>query len=103
MYFENVYDPWYFGVSALLFYSLGTFFFILFADYREKENLKEYSDLYNFKKYLLFVHKKAVDKSAYYDILPMLYAMNVAFLLKGKFRSEQLPPWFQGQKGGTLL
>ena len=103
MYFSNVSDPWYFGVSALAFYALGTFFFLLFADYREKENLKEYSDLYNFRNYLLFVNKKAVERENYYDILPMLYAMNLAFLLKGKFRSEQLPKWYRGQKGGRLL
>lgn len=101
-YFREVNDPWYFGVSALLFYSLGTFIFILFADYREKENLKEYSDVYNFRKYLLSVPKKAVDRDAYYEILPMLYAMNLAFLLKGKFRSEKLPPWYSGKKEGLL-
>ena len=102
-YFQNVYDPWYFGVSALAFYSLGTFFFLLFADYREKENLKEYSDLYNFKHYLLFVNKKAVERENYYEILPLLYAMNLAFLLKRKFRSERLPQWYGGTKRGWLL
>lgn len=101
-YFTNVYDPWYFGVAALLFYSLGTFIFILFADYREKENLKEYSDVYNFRKYLLFVSKKAVDRGEYYEILPILYTMNLA-ALKGKFRSEKLPPWYSGLKGGGSL
>ena len=102
-YFKNIYDPWYFGVSAILFYALGTFFFLLFADYREKENLKEYSDLYNFRQYLLFVNKKAVERDRYYEILPMLYAMNLAFLLKGKFRSEQLPEWYRGGTGRGLL
>ena len=76
-YFQNVnYDPWYFGLAALLFYSLGTFFFILFADYREKENLKEYSDLFNYRNYLFFVHRKAVVKEDYYEILPFLYTIN---------------------------
>ena len=103
MYFQNVDDPWYFGVSALAFYSLGTFFFLLFADYREKENLKEYSDLYNFKHYLLLVNKKAVERDNYYEILPLLYAMNLAFLLKRKFRSERLPQWYGGTKRGALL
>ncbi|MDE6411769.1 MAG: hypothetical protein K2L02_04450 [Clostridia bacterium] len=102
-YLSNVHDdPWYFGLAALLFYALGTFIFILFADYREKENLKEYSDVYNFKKYLLFVPKKAVDRGEYYEILPMLYAMNLT-ILKGKFRSEELPPWYSGKKGGGLI
>lgn len=101
-YFQNVYDPWYFGVAALLFYSLGTFIFILFADYREKENLKEYSDVYNFRKHLLFVPKKAVDRGEYYAVLPMLYAMNLA-VLKGKFRAEKLPPWYSGIRGGRAL
>lgn len=101
-YFREVNDPWYFGVAALLFYSLGTFIFILFADYREKENLKEYSDLYNFKKYLLFTPKKAVAREEYYEILPMLYAMNL-FVLKGKFRSGQLPEWYKGETRGKLL
>ena len=101
-YFQNVYDPWYFGISALLFYSLGTFIFILFADYREKENLKDYSLLYNFKMHLLFVPRKAVEKEDYYEILPFLYAMHLAPLLKGKFRSEKLPPWYSGE-GGKLL
>ena len=103
LYFQDVHDPWYFGVSALAFYALGTFFFLLFADYREKENLEEYSILYNFRNYLLFVHKKAVERENYYEILPMLYAMNLAFLLKRKFRSEQLPHWYRGTKRGWLL
>ena len=102
-YFGTVDDPWYFGVAALAFYALGTFIFLLFADYREKENLKDYSTLYNYKQYLLFVSKKAVDRDAYYDILPMLYTMHIAFLFKRKFRTEQLPPWYSGEKGGTLL
>lgn len=102
-YFGAVHDPWYFGVAALAFYALGTFFFLLFADYREKENLEDYAMLYNFKRYLLFVSNKAVDRASYYDILPMLYTMHVAFLFKRKFRAEGLPPWYAGEKGGPLL
>lgn len=101
-YFREVEDPWFFGLAALLFYSLGTFVFILFADYREKENLKDYSLLFNFRNYLFFCRRKAVDKNDYYEILPFLHTVALAPLLKGKFRSEALPAWFAGDRG-TLL
>ncbi len=102
-YFQQVaYDPWYFGLAALIFYALGTFIFILFADYREKENLKEYSDLFNFRNYLFFCNKKAVDPERYYELLPFLYTINCAQLLKPKFRSGQLPEWYRGERGALL-
>lgn len=101
-YFSAVNDPWYFGLAALLFYVLGTFIFILFADYREKENLKEYSMLFNYRKYLYTVPKKAVDPEDYYRVLPFLYTINCAAVLKGKFRSEKLPDWYSGEKGALL-
>ncbi len=101
-YFETVYDPWGFALASLVFYALGTFFFILFADYREKENLKEYSLLFNYRKFLFTVHRKAVVKEDYYKVLPFLYTINLGFLLKRKFRSEKLPDWYSGKKGWLL-
>ncbi len=101
-YLSTVNDPWCFGLAALLFYALGTFFFILFADYREKENLEEYSLLFNYRKFLFTVRKKAVAKEDYYKILPFLYTINLGFLLKPKFRSEQLPDWYSGEERSLL-
>lgn len=101
-YARNVYDPWYFGYAALVFYAVGTFILILFADYREKENLEDYSMLYNYRKHLFFLPKKAVDPEDYYEILPFLYTIRLAPVLKPKFRSEKLPDWYQGKKGALL-
>lgn len=100
-YVQNVYDPWYFGVAALAFYVLGTFFFILFADYRENENLQDFSDVYNFRKYVFFVRKYEVDVD-YCEVLPFLYTMHCAPLLKHKFRTEAPPAWYSGVKGALL-
>ncbi len=101
-YIREVNDPWYFGTAALVFYAVGTFILILFADYREKENLKEYSMLFNYRNYLFFLPKKAAMKESYYDILPFLYTIRLASVLKPKFRSEILPEWYQGKKGALL-
>ena len=101
-YVQNVNDPWYFGYAALAFYAVGTFIMILFADYREKENLKDYSMLFNYRTRLFLLPQKAADPEEYYNILPFLYTIRFAFILKGKFRSEKLPDWYQGKKGGLL-
>ncbi len=97
-YIQNVNDPWYFGLAALLFYAIGTFVLILFADYREKENLKEYSDLFNFRKYLFFVRKNAVPEEGRCEILPFLYTIGLAPVLMGKFRPVVLPDWYEGER-----
>lgn len=99
---QNVYDPWYFGYAALVFYAVGTFILILFADYRENENLKDYSMLYNYRKRLFFLPRKAAIQEDYYNVLPFLYTIRLAPVLKLKFRSEKLPDWYQGKKGGLL-
>ncbi|MBD5636842.1 MAG: hypothetical protein HDP28_03335 [Clostridia bacterium] len=101
-YVQNVYDPWYFGYAALALYVVGTFILILFADYREKENLKEYSLLFNYRNHLFFMPKKAVDPEDYYNVLPFLYTIRLAPVLKRKFRSEKLPDWYQGKRGSLL-
>ena len=101
-YVSSVNDPWYFGYAALAFYVLGTFIFILFADYREKENLKDYSMLFNYRNRLFFMHRKAVDKEEYYEVLPFLYTIRLARILKPKFRCERLPDWYQGDRRALL-
>lgn len=99
---QNVNDPWYFGYAALIFYAVGTFILILFADYREKENLADYSMLYNYRKRLFFLPKKVAVQEDYYNVLPFLYTIRLAFILKPKFRSEKLPDWYKGNKGALL-
>ena len=98
-------DP--FGICyasvAILF--IGSFLLIRFVDYREKNNLADYSDLVNFKRYFLFSKKKDLLKEDYYAVLPFLYAFNIKSLVKRKFNTNELPVWYLSEDGkrGRLL
>lgn len=88
------YDPLCMGYNAVGVFFLGPLFFIRFIDYRAKNNLSDYSDLVNFRKFLLFAPKAEVDKLGYYETLPLLYAFNIKALVRGKFTDrDSVPEW----------
>ena len=102
--FNSVFDPWLLGYNAVGALFIGSFILVRFVDYREKNNLSEYSDLVNFKKYLLFSRAKNLKDIDYYAVLPYLYAFNIKFLVKHKFEEKSLPSWFvcEGKRGSLL-
>lgn len=88
---------------AILF--IGSLLLIRFVDYREKNNLNDYSNLINYRRYLLFGRKSELFTFDYYAILPYLYAFNIKVLVKRKFNTVQLPSWYISENGerGNLL
>lgn len=97
--YATVSDPFgiYYAAVAILF--VGTFLLIRFVDYREKNNLADYSDLVNYRKYLLFSNKSTLFSADYYAALPYLYAFNIKLFVKHKFNTVALPDWYESQYG----
>ena len=76
-----------------------------FVDLREKINLADYSDLTNYRKFLLFSRKADLQTVDYYEALPYLYAFRIKGLVRRKFACDTLPDWFVSPSGerGSLL
>ncbi|MCH5154552.1 MAG: DUF2207 domain-containing protein [Clostridiales bacterium] len=88
---------------AVIMLFLGPLVLIRFVDYREKINLADYSDLVNYRKFLL----KETDKigEEYYTALPYLYTFNIKWLLCRRFKHLPPPIWYVNDpdKKGWLL
>lgn len=98
-------DPLGICYAAIAILFIGSFLLIRFVDYREKNNLADYSNLVNYRKYFLLSKKKDLLKEDYYAALPFLYAFNIKFLVKRKFNTAELPDWYLTEDGkrGWLL
>ena len=99
------YDP--FGaadVSAILLL-LGPLFIIRFIDYREKNNLDDYSDLINYRKFLLHAPTDELNTADYIKALPFIYAFGIKPFVKRRFTNRICPDWYSGDKElkGALL
>ena len=105
--FNGMFDPWCIAYASVAILILGSYILIQFVDHREKNNLADYSDLVNFRKFLLFSNKETLmeEKVDYYQVLPYLYAFNIKPLVKRKFSTDRLPDWFVSPNGerGRLL
>lgn len=103
--YDTVSDPFFIFYASVAILFAGTFVLIRFVDYREKNNLADYSDLINYRKYFLFSKKCDLLKEDYYAALPFLYAFNIKFLVKRKFSTSELPDWYESESGerGALL
>lgn len=103
--YETMSDPLCIYWASVVILFLGTFLLVRFVDYREKNNLADYSDLINYRKYLLFTSKARLLEEDYYAALPFLYAFNIKFLVKRKFNTAKLPEWYESESGerGALL
>lgn len=98
------YDPLGNIYTAVATLFVGPLFLRRFIDYREKNNLAEYSDLINYRKYLLFTPSSELDKLDYYEILPFLYAFNIKPLVKNKLsRRDALPRWYKTDGERSVL
>ena len=103
--FHNMFDPLLLGYASIVILFLGSFVLVRFVDHRVKNNLSDYSDLVNFRKFLLFSGKDKLSSVDYYEVLPYLYAFNIKPLVKRKFATDVLPDWFESEDGkrGSLL
>ena len=103
--FHGMFDPLLLGYASTVILFLGSFVLVRFVDHREKNNLSDYSDVVNFKKFLLFSGKDKLSAVNYYEVLPYLYAFNIKPLVKRKFATHALPEWFVSENGkrGSLL
>ncbi len=105
--YSKIYDPALLGITAVAVLFIGTYVLVRFVDYREKNNLSDYSDLVNYRKYLVFSRKKILSRCDYYAALPYIYAFGIKWLVKRKFDKSRsrLPEWFiseSGKRGGLL-
>jgi len=103
--YSKTYDPALLGITAVAVMFIGTFILVRFVDYREKNNLSDYSDLVNYRKYLIFSGRKSLSDCDYYAALPYIYAFGIKWLVKRKFDRRLLPEWFlsqSGKRGGLL-
>ena len=82
----------------------GPIVLIRFVDYREKNNLAEYSDLRNYRKFLLKSGKDELGED-YYAALPYLYTYNIKWLVGRRFKHLPPPKWYEGdtERKGWLL
>ncbi len=104
--YHQTYDPLGIVYSSEIMMFLSSFVLIRFVDYREKINLADYSDLINYRKYLLFAPAAELTKEDYYAVLPYLYAFGIKQLVRRKFGERDLPDWYKienGEAKGALL
>ncbi len=104
-FYETAYDPCgiiYAAVAILFGGSLGL---IKFVDFREKNNLSDYSDLINYRKFLLRSPASELNKLDYSEALPFLYAFRIKTLVKRKFIRELPTEIYDGDpdRKGALL
>jgi len=104
-YYQSISDPFGIVYTAVAILFIGSLFLIRFVDYREKNNLADYSDLVNFRKFLLSAKKSELAGVDYYAVLPYLYAFHIKTFIKRKFNTGELPVWYLSEDGqrGKLL
>lgn len=102
---NGAFDPFGLAYSSVAALFIGSFILIRFVDHREKNNLSDYSDFVNYKKFLLYSRGKELEGINYYDALPFIYAYGIKPFVKRKFSSSVPPEWYSDEtgKGGTLL
>lgn len=88
---------------AVVILFVGPIALIRFVDYREKNNLAEYSDLINYRKFLLKASAEELNGDDYYAALPFLYAFNIKWLVGRKFKDIPPPKWYDGDSEGRVL
>lgn len=98
-------DPLCLIVTSIVLLYVGPLFLVRFVDYREKINLSDYSDLVNYRKFLLFAPAAELRSCDYYKVLPFLYAFRIKPLVRRKFGEQPLPDWYVDETGkkGVLL
>lgn len=105
MFDKAAYDPYGLIYAAIAAMFGGSLIVIRFVDYREKNNLADYSDLVNYRKYLLCAPESELKTLDYITVLPYLYAFGIKFRVCKKFDRELPPDVYEGdpEKQGALL
>ncbi len=98
-FFKTVYDPYGIIYASALILFAGPLFFIRFVDYREKNNLSDYSDLVNYRKFLAFGSPEELSELDYSEVLPFLYAFNIKPFVHNKYNRTP-PDWYIGDPDG---
>lgn len=101
------FDPLYATYAACAIMLIGPFVLIRFCDYRVKNNLAEYSNLVNYRKYLFFSGKSELINADYGAALPFIYAFHISLFVKRKFKGRKPPKWLNknpdGSGGGSVI
>lgn len=90
-FFVGTYDPLGIIYAAVVIMFLGSIGLVRFVDYRERKNLNDYSDLINYRKFLLFASADELKNVDYAEALPFLYAFRIKPLVARKY-TRTLPP-----------
>ncbi len=98
----KAFDPMFATYAACAIMLVGPFVLIRFCDYRVKNNLAEYSDLINYRKYLLFSDKSELENTDYYAALPFIYAYKISFFVKRKYGERKPPDWIKKNPDGSV-
>ena len=90
---------------AVILLFVGPIVLIRFVDYREKNNLSDYSDLVNYRKFLLRAAADELSGDDYYAALPFLHTFNIKWIVGRKFKGLPPPKWYTGdsENAGWLL
>lgn len=83
---------------TLLF--VGPIVLIRFVDYREKNNLSDYSDLINYRKFLLKAYADELSGDEYYAALPFLHTFNIKWIVGRRFKGLPPPKWYTDDPDG---
>lgn len=103
--FSWSFDPLGIIYVATIVLFAGPLFLVRFVDYREKNNLADYSDLINYRKFFLWSSASDLSTVDYYEVLPMLYAFNIKRFVKHKFIKTAPPKWYKDDEAlqGALI
>lgn len=97
------YDPFGLAYAAAVMLFLGAIGLRQFVDYREKNNLADYSDLVNYRKFLLFAPAEELAALDYSEALPFLHVFRIKWLAKRKYNCVLPPEMYEGEADGGLL
>ncbi len=99
-------DPAFINIAASAAMLIGTMVLVQFVDYRERINLSDYSDIVNYRKFLLRCKAEELSEEDYRAALPFIYAFRIKPLVGGKFKQFAAPEWYtdrRGEKRGAIL
>ncbi|MDE6200645.1 MAG: DUF2207 domain-containing protein [Clostridiales bacterium] len=85
---------------AVILLFVGPIVLIRFVDYREKNNLSDYSDLVNYKKFLIRASADELSGDDYFAALPFLHTFNIKWIVGRKFKGLPPPKWYTGDTDG---
>lgn len=98
-FFIAVPDPYGICYASVAIMFAGIFVLIRFIDFREKNNLDDYSDLVNYRKFLTYSPASELQKLDYGKVLPFLYAFGIKAFVKRKYH-RILPDYYTDDPEG---